>query len=308
MDSLDLLRTFREVARRRSFAATARALDMSPANVSKYVVELESRFQVRLFNRTTRNVSLTDAGHLLFERSGSVVDLFDLTESEMLGRATRPSGRLNVAAPHGLTQTVLVRMLGQFIRSNPDVTVHLTLTNRVVDLVEGGIDLAFRVGPITNSNLIVRRLMPIQVVVVATPAYWSEHGRPSHPRELVGHQTLARAPPGARAHWQFIVDNEWLDLPLQPTFTATDTAPLIALARSGIGVTRHFHFLLRNWIDQGELEPVFGEYSPRDLWLYAAYAQRRHNSAALKALLTFLESEMPRYQEGVVKVPPSFVT
>lgn len=308
MDSLDLLRTFREVAHRRGFAAAARALDMSPANVSKYVVELETRFRVRLFHRTTRNVSLTDAGRLLYERSGSLVDLFNSTEGEMLDRATHPSGGLTLTAPHGVTQTVLMQMLGQFMERNPDVSLHLRLTNRVVDMVEDGVDLAFRLGPIADTSLIVRRLLPIKLVVVATPAYWREHGRPRHPQDLSQHRLLALTPPDQRAHWHFLIRGRTLDLPLEPALTATDSAPLVALARSGLGVTRHFYFWMRKWIELGELEPLFGEYSPHDLWLHATYAQRHNNSAALNALLDFLEAEMPRYRIGAPDGPISFLT
>ena len=301
MDSLDLLRTFREVARRSSFAAAARALDMSPANVSKYVAELETRFRVRLFNRSTRQVSLTDAGQLLYERSGSVVELFELTEGELLGRATHPSGRLNLTAPHGLMQTMVVPMMGAFLSRHPDVSLHLTLTNRMVDMAEDGIDLAIRVGPIADSSLIVRRLLLLEMVVAATPGYWRQHGRPKHPRELLNHRTLAMAPPGGHAHWYFNVDGKPLELSLQPVFTSTDSAPLVPLACSGLGVIRGSRMLLHDWIDSKMLEPLFGEYSPRNLWLYAAYTQRRHHSAAMKALLSFLESEMTRTPDNTTR-------
>ena len=307
MDSLDLLRTFREVARRSSFAAAARALDMSPANVSKYVAELETRFRVRLFNRSTRQVSLTDAGQLLYERSGSVVELFELTEGELLGRATHPSGRLNLTAPHGLMQTMVVPMMGAFLSRHPDVSLHLTLTNRMVDMAEDGIDLAIRVGPIADSSLIVRRLLQLEMVVAGTPDYWNAHGRPTHPRELLNHRILAMAPQGQPPHWHFSVDGQPLDLPLQPLFTATDSAPLVPLALTGLGVIRGSRMLLRDWIELEELEPLFGEYSPRDLWLYAAYTQRRHNSAALNALLDYLGAEIPRYQNKTAGAAASFL-
>jgi DNA-binding transcriptional LysR family regulator len=299
MDTLELLHAFREVAQRSSFAAAARALDMSPANVSKYVAELEARFRLRLFNRTTRHVSLTDAGHLLYERTGPVVELIELTEDAMLERATRPSGRLNLTAAHGLMQTVLLRMLGEFMARYPDVSLHLRLTNRVVDMAEDGIDLAFRVGPIVENSLIVRRLLNLRMVVAASPNYWRDHGKPAHPGELLHHRTLAMVPPGQAPHWLFCVDGKVLDLPLKPVFTATDSAPLVPLARSGLGVIRGSRVLLADWIAREELEPLFGEYSPRDLWFYAAYSQRRHNSAAMNALLTFLETEMRRYQESI---------
>lgn len=281
---------------------------MSPANVSKYVAELEARFRVRLFNRTTRQVSLTDAGQLLYERSGSVMELFELTEGELLGRATRPSGRLSLTAPHGLMQTMVVPMMGAFLSRHPDVSLHLTLTNRVVDMAEDGIDLAIRVGPIVESNLIVRRLLPLEMVVAATPDYWNAHGRPAHPSELQHHRILAMAPLGQHPHWHFSVDGKALDLSLQPLFTATDSAPMVPLALTGLGVIRGSRMLLRDWIELEELEPLFGEYSPRDLWLYAAYTQRRHNSAALNALLEYLGTEIPRYQVKTAGAPASFLS
>ncbi len=307
MDSLDLLRTFREVAHRNSFAAAGRELDLSPASVSKYVAELETRNHVRLFHRSTRQVSLTDAGQLLYARSASVVELMDRTEDELLGRAMHPSGTLHLTAPHGLMRTALVRMLGEFMLLYPDVSLCLTLTNRLVDMAEDGIDLAFRVGPIEDSRLIVRRLLALEMIVAAAPQYWREHGRPTHPRELLGHRTLAMAPPGEPAHWGFNVDGKLLDLPLQPVFTATDSAPLIPLACRGLGVIRGSRTLLREWIDSNELEPLFGEYSPRNLWLYAAYTHRRDNSAAMRALLAYLESEMARYQGKATNAPMSFL-
>lgn len=282
---------------RHNFASAARVLDMSPASVSKYVAELESHYQLRLFNRTTRSVSLTDAGQLLFERSSSLVDLFDTTEGEMLGRATHPSGRLNLTAPHALMQTMVVPLLGKFMAQHPDVSLHLKITNRVIDMADCGIDLALRVGRIGDSSLIVRRLLPIQMVVAAAPDYWRQNGQPEHPRELLNHRTLAVTPVGEPAHWHFSVDGKLIDLPLQPILTATDSTPLILLARSGFGVVRGARMLLRDWTARGALEPLFGEYAPRDVWLYAAYMQRHHQSAALNELLGFLESELIGYSD-----------
>ena len=202
MDSLDLIQTFREVARRGSFSATARALDMSPANVSKYIAQLEQRFGVRLFNRTTRKVSLTDAGQLLYDRSGPVLELVQMTTNALQERATRPSGRLTVTAPHALAHTGLSTLLGQYLTLYPEVSLNLRLTSRTLDLVEEGVDLAIRVGPIPDQNVIVRRLAQLERVVVASPAYWHTHGVPQHPRELAAHRSRAipqRAPLGAAA-------------------------------------------------------------------------------------------------------------
>lgn len=292
MDSLDLIQTFREVARRGSFSAAARALDMSPANVSKYVAQLEARFGVRLFQRTTRKVSLTDAGHLLFERSGALLELIELTEGELHDRATRPSGRLSLTAPHGLMQSELPALLGRFMQQHPAVSVHLHVTNRVVNMVDEGVDLALRIGPIPDDNLIVRRLLRLEYVAAAAPAYWRQHGRPQHPRDLLEHQQLAYALPGESPRWHFHVDGKSFDISPQPVFTATDPAPLPVLAAQGLGVIWTARLAIMPQLDSGELEAVLGDYSAQDVWLFAAYTQRRHNSAALRALLDHLDESL----------------
>lgn len=290
MDSLDLIQTFREVARRGSFTATANAQGVSPASVSKAIAQLEQRFGLRLFHRTTRKVSLTDAGQLLFERSGALLELVDLTQGELHERASRPSGRLALTAPYGLMQTDLPTMLGQFLQRYTEVALDLHVTDREVNLAEEGVDLAFRVGPIRDANLIVRRLLPVDFVAVASPAYWRAHGKPAHPRELCTHAQLAWSLPGQAPRWHFQVKDKPFEVLLQPRVGATLQAPLVTLALQGLGVMWAARRALAEWIERGELEPALQEFSPTDVWVYAAYMQRRHNSAALRALLAHLDA------------------
>ena len=293
MDSLDLIQTFREVARRGSFSAAARALDMSPANVSKYVAALETRFGVRLFNRTTRKVSLTDAGQLLYERSGPLLELVQMTAGDLRERATRPSGRLVLAAPHGLAQVGLAEMLARFLARYPDVSLSLQLSDRMVDLAEDGVDLALRAGPIGNQNLIVRRLMPLERVVVASPAYWATRGKPQHPHDLLtGHDLLSVVAAGATPRWSFVERGKPIELHPQVRVDATSYAPLAALALQGVGAAYTARRIVLAHLHSGALESVLDDFMPNDAWVYAAYAHRRHNSAALTALLAFLEAEM----------------
>jgi DNA-binding transcriptional LysR family regulator len=298
MDSLDLIQTFREVARRGSFSATARAQGVSPASVSKSIAQLEARFGLRLFNRTTRKVSLTDAGQLLFERSGALLELIDLTQGELHQRATRPSGRLQLTAPHALMQTDLPALLGQFMLQYPEVTLDLHVTDRVLNLVEEGVDLAFRIGPIDDANQIVRRLVPIDFVAAAAPAYWREHGKPSHPRDLLTHAQLAHNLYGEAPRWQFSVQGKPLELALQPRFAATSQTPLIALAMQGLGVIWGARRALAPHLERGELESALEAFSPADVWLHVVYMQRRHNSAALRALLAHLEEFAQAFRQA----------
>ncbi|MDR1968094.1 MAG: LysR family transcriptional regulator [Burkholderiaceae bacterium] len=291
MDSLDLISTFREVARRNSFSAAARALDMSPANVSKYVAALEARFGVRLFNRTTRKVSLTDAGQLLHDRCGPLLELIQLTEGELHERAIKPGGRLTISAPNRLMQTPVPELLGRFLQQHPAVSMKLLLTNRTVDLADEGVDIALRVGPIPDASVIVRRFMQVQRSVAATPGYWRAHGTPAHPRELATHRTLTVSLYDEAPIWHFSDGGKPLAVPLQPLVDATETDPLLPLALQGLGVLYAATSGLTPYLESGALVEVLADYVPQDIWLHAAYAQRRHNSAAMAALLNFLEQQ-----------------
>ncbi len=292
MDSLDLIRTFREVAAHGSFSRAATKLNMSKATVSKYVAELESRFGVRLLNRSTRSVSLTDAGALLLERSKPVMEMVELTQAELHEHASRPTGRLRISAPHGMGQGDLPKLLAQFLGYYPEVSISLHLSNRTVDLAEEAIDVALRFGPITDDNLIVRKLMLMKLVVCASPVYWKKHGMPEHPSDLARHDVLTQSRLGPHPLWRFEVEGKPLDVAVKSRMDATEGAPLIEAAMQGFGVLYMPTLLVQSHIDHGELVPVLQDYVRSDMWLSAAYLQRRHNSAALRALLDFLETRI----------------
>jgi DNA-binding transcriptional LysR family regulator len=292
MDTIELLKTFREVVHSGNFASAARALDLSPASVSKYVVALERHYGVRLFNRTTRKVSLTDAGLLLYERLGSMLGLLEMTENDLRDRANEPSGRLVVSAPHMLMHVPMTKTLGRFLTRYPRVSLNLLLTNHRVNLAGDGVDVALSVGRIPDANIIVRRLMHIRFVVAATPAYWRKHGRPAHPRELAGHHTLSASQYNEAPRWEFVDEGQRIEFALEPHVDATDGAPLPLLALMDLGVVYLPSLTMVEHLTSGALEPVLQSFVPTDYWLFAAYAQRHHNAAALTSLLDFLERQM----------------
>lgn len=292
MDTLDLLRTFRDVAEQGSFSRAATRLGMSKATVSKYVAELEKRLGVRLLNRSTRAVSLTDAGALLLKRSVPVMEMMALTRAEIQEHASRPTGRLRISAPHGMGQGNLPKLLAQFLGHYPEVGISLHLTNRVVDMAEEAIDVALRFGPIVDDNLIVRRLKQVKMVVVASPVYWRKHGTPTHPADLAQHDALTQSRLGQHPYWRFESDGQPIDVSLRSRMDSTEFAPLLEVALHGFGVVYLPSLLAQAHIDTGELVAVLQTYTRSDVWLYAAYLQRRHNSAALRALLDFLETRL----------------
>ena len=289
MDTLKLISTFREVAARGGFSRAAVALEVSKANVSKYVTELERQLGTRLLNRSTRTISLTDAGALLLERSAPLLEMMDLTRNDLLNRSQKPSGRLRMTAPHGIGSLELSILLADFMRQYPEVQISLDLSNRLRDMVEEGLDLALRVGANPDPNLIVRKLRPVHMVICAAPGYWEQRGRPAHPDELAKHDALTLSLSGMQPSWSFQVDGKPHSVAVRSRMDATDSGTLMQMALHGLGVARLPCLQVKKLLDAGSLEPVLPEFSPEPVWLYAAYAQRRQNSAALKALLAFLE-------------------
>lgn len=292
MDSLDLLRTFSEVASSGSFSRTARRLALSRGTVSKYIAALERRFGVRLLNRTNRAVSLTDAGLLLLDRSRPILELADVTRAELQDRARVPSGRLRISAPHGMELTELPALINDFLGHYPEVSISLVLSNRQVDLTEEGVDIALRFGPSTNENLIVRKLVPMELGVCAAPMYWRKHGIPTHPKELAHHVALISTQLNSLAKWRFDVDSRPIEVEVRGRLDATEAGPLLQAALLGAGVVYLPSVMLKPYVESGRLVPVLSEFVRSDMWLSAVYLQRRHSTAVQRAFLDFLASRL----------------
>ncbi|MGR4871569.1 LysR family transcriptional regulator [Variovorax sp. LARHSF232] len=288
MDGLDLIKTFREVAFRRSFSRAALSLGMSKATVSRYVAELEERSGVRLLNRSTRSLSLTDAGEMLLERSAQLVAMAESTLHDLQAHGALPRGRLRISAPHGLIAGWLSDVIAQFMRRYPDVYVSLVFTNDAVDLIAEGIDIHLTGGRIDDLNLIVRRLAQFDLVVCASPAYWAKRGMPKTPEDMSQHDVLSfSAMP--TTHLPFETAGRQYEVAVRSRMEANDPLALIELALRGAGVACVPEPLVQSHLERGALVPVLREHMRSDHWVYAAYSQRRHNSAAMRAMLEFLE-------------------
>jgi DNA-binding transcriptional LysR family regulator len=297
MDSLALIRTFREVAHRGSFSDAAKALGTSKANTSKYVAALEEVFGVRLLHRSTRNVSLTDAGALLLERSEPLLDMVNSAREELLSLAAQPSGRLRMSVVSSVGDGEFTELLAAFAKRHPKVHLSVEYTNRRVDLVEEAVDLAIRVGRMIDSDLIMRKLRPIHFALAATPAYWQQHGQPITPHELANHQCLIYTQDNSNrsGHSQWLFESapgKVYPVNVRGHFDATDGRAHRLFALAGLGITYLPRTIIEADIQSGALECVLDAHLPSDIWLMAVYAQRRHNSAALRALLDFLQTQL----------------
>lgn len=288
-DRFDGVSVFVSVVEAGTFTAAADRLGHSVSHVSKTIGRLETRVGARLLNRTTRTLSLTDAGRLYFERCRQMVA--DAEEAEMAigaGQVT-PRGLLRISAPVSFTLGHLDRALPDFLNAHPQVTAEIELNDRMVDLVAEGFDVVLRVGALKESSLISRRIASSRGLTVAAPAYWRRRGRPRHPSELAGHDCITYSYMAAPDQWAFRdPDGSAIAVKITPRVLCNSAELETSLAVAGLGVTRLPAFACAQELADGRLEAVLEDFERPEMGLYAVYPHRRHLTAKVRAFVDFL--------------------
>lgn len=289
MDRLRSLETFIKVVETGSFARAAEALDTSPAGVTRHIAELEARLGTRLLQRSSRRLSLTESGSLYFERAKQVLE--DLTEADALaGAATlRPAGLLRVNVPVAFGIRVLAPLWPTFRQRHPEVRLDIALADRFVDLVEEGVDAAVRIGRLSNSNLIARRLATARGFVCASPGYLAKYGAPAAPEELAQHRCLGYRYASTRDEWVLLApDGNEARVAVRCEFHANNGDVLMQAACAGEGIVMLPSFIVGDAIRAGHLVPVLRDWTFPPLGIHVVYPSRRHLSAKVRALFDFL--------------------
>lgn len=293
MDRLRALEVFVEVVKRDGFARAAEALDTSPANVTRYISELEAHLQTRLLNRSSRKMSLTSSGEALFERAKSILD--DVAEAEaIVSSATmQPHGVLRINAPLSFGVLHLAPLWAKFMREYPEVQLDVSLIDRVVDIVEEGYDMAVRISRAGSTTNVARKLATSRNVLCASPDYLQQHGMPQTPAELLQHACIGYSYAASADEWQM------LDASGAPHAVKVrcvmhtnngDTARLAALG--GMGVIWQPTFLVGEDLRAGRLQRVLPDYQMQDMDVLAVYPSRRHLSAKVRVMIDFLLREL----------------
>ena len=279
---------FVRAVERGGFSAAARDLGLTPSAISKLVTRLEDRLGVRLLNRTTRRLALTPEGEAYFHRSQRILaDIADAEEE--VGRRAQPRGllRVNVGTAFGMHQ--LAPALPEFLALHPEIQVELTITDRLVDLIEEGADLGIRLGTLADSSLVARRICEVERVVCAAPEYLRRHGTPRRPADLLGHNCLNMAHAPALRRWPFEGRAGVEHLEVTGNVSATSADALLALALRGLGVIRLSDVIVGSAIREGRLVPLLEAVHHREaLPLHAVYPQGRHRSPRVAAMIDFL--------------------
>ena len=271
------------------FSAAARALRMTPSAVSKLIARLEARLGARLVNRSTRKLQLTPEGSAFYDRAVRVLaDLDEAERSAAAGAAPRGRLRVNTNVPFGTHY--LIPLLPGFLERHPEVTVEVTLTDTVVDLLEDRADVAIRVGPLKSSQLVARKLGESRMMLVASPAYLTAHGTPQTPGDLARHNLLGFSFARQSNGWPFR-DADGSASAVVPTGNAlvSDGESMRLLVLTGLGISRLSLFHIGPDIEAGRLVPVLEAYNPGDTEsIHAVYVGGGHLPARVRAFLDYL--------------------
>lgn len=279
---------FVAVCETESLTAAARRLGLSLSVMSRQIAALETRLGARLLYRTTRSISLTDAGSRYLERARRI--LADLEEAERAAQSERaePWGRLSVTAPLIFGRLHVAPLLARLVERHPDVTVELSLSDRFVNLVEEGHDLAIRIGHLPDSQLIARRFGETRRALVASPAYLEKASAPLHPADLVKFATIAFMPIAPPFDWHFAEAGADLGIRLAPRFVTNSGDTAIALALDGAGIARVLYYQVRGAIAGGRLLEVLAPFAPEPMPIHAVYPSARLLSAKVRAFIELI--------------------
>ncbi|WP_144184416.1 LysR family transcriptional regulator [Elioraea rosea] len=286
MDRLNALTLFVAVAEEGGLAAAGRRLGLAPPSVTRVIAELEQHLGVRLFLRTTRRVTLTDAGAALLPRARAVITAMAEAEAEAAGAAITPQGMLRLTGPVTFGRMHLAGIVAAFLRAEPRVTASLLLADRVVDLVEEGLDLALRIGALPDSSLLTRKVGQTQRVLAASPSYLARRGVPDTPSALTVHDMIGFSALPDPLEWRW--GRARADaVMLTPRLSVNDAGAAIAAAEAGEGIVPAFCYMLAPAIASGRLVPVLGAFSPPAVPAHLVQTAGRFPPARVSAFIGF---------------------
>jgi len=284
------LAVFAAVVEAGSLAEAARSLGMTPSAVSKRLIQLEDRLGVRLANRTTRRLSLTEVGEEFHARCTEILSDIQAAEAAAAGRHSTPAGVLRVSCASLVGDRLLIPMLPDFAERYPDLRVDLTLSDRLSDIVEEGFDLALRIGEPKSSSLIGRVLLQGQRALCAAPEYLQRHGHPLSPDDLAGHRCLALTSPETTLNaWRFLSGGKKKEVGLRKPYRFNDGAALYRAALGGLGIARVATVIASKDFHEGRLVRLLRDHDPaEDAPLSVLYPSRQHVPAKLRAFIDFV--------------------
>lgn len=295
VDRIDAIRLFLRLAERGSFSTAAKDLRIKQSTASKWLAELEAQLGAALIGRTTRRLHLTEAGRRFQARAAEVLAAFETMTSEMQDASPEPTGRIRVSLPVVFGERFIVPLLIEFLHKFPKVEAELALNDRYVNLVEEGFDAAVRIGTPVDTSARARKLAETRRCVVAAPDYLRAHGRPATPRELATHQCILFRNATADATWRFRqARSEEVAVSVRGRTAADNSAAILQMARSGLGIALLADWLVDDDLRAGTLVSLLPEYDPPPAPIYALTPSGRYTTVPVRMLIDHLASALAR--------------
>jgi len=288
MDTITGMRTFCAVATEESFIRAAQRLGISPALTSKYVGQLEERLGVRLLNRTTRSLALTENGRAYFKRCLDLIEDFDELEASVQDSQFNPKGRLLVAAPTTFGETHLSDAVANFLEKYPDIIIDMRLSDNFVNIVEEGYDLAIRIGELKDSTLIAKKLASSGSVLCATPEYLEQNPAPARPDDLAGHNCIIDTNFKGGNQWPFMVDGGKIIIRVDGRLKVNSATAARSMLLKHLGVGFCPGYVVARDLSAGRLVSLLQDYNAFDSGLYAVYPHSRYLAAKVRVFVDFL--------------------
>lgn len=301
MDNLQTMRAFAAVVEAGSFTAAAEQLRLTKGVVSKQVSQLEGRLGVRLLNRTTRSVSLTEFGQAYYDRVARILaDIEDL-EAAAQERQTEPRGRLRLTAPQVFGEMFVAPVARRYLELYPEANVELILADRYVSLVEEGFDLAVRIAEPPDSSLIARKIRPVRLITCASPAYLARRGTPKAPRDLRDHDCVIDLNGRTPRAWRYRIETEIVTVNVNGKAAVNSAAAARGMALEDLGVALIPDFVVAQDLAAGKLVDLFAENHAYDTAVYAIYPHARHLAPKVRRFIDLLNERLKECPEWTTR-------
>ena len=298
VDRLEAMRVFAAVAETGSFVGGARRLALSAPTVTRAMAELEARLGARLVNRTTRSLSLTEAGLRFLDSTRRLLADLEEAERAAAGATATPSGHLRVTAPLTFGRMHLMPVLADFLREQPKVTAMLVTLDRVANLIEEGFDLAVRIAHLPDSTIVARKVGEVRRLVVASPAYLARHGTPMRAEDLRGHELILFGGVLLDGQWRYVAGGRPATMSVAPRLAVNDALAAILAAERGDGITMALSYMVAPQLAAGTLVTVLDDLAPPPVPVQLVYPQSRLLAAKVRAFVDFAASRLGRALTG----------
>lgn len=296
MDQLSAMRAFVRVVQTGSFSATGREMNSSQTTISKKVAALEKLIGVKLLTRSSRDHTLTPSGALYYQTCVDILNELDEAEAKARSEVALPQGVIRIAAPIAFGRLVIAPLIAEFFSLYPEIKVDLSLSDKHIDMISEGIDVAIRARKLEDSSLVARHLFDNHMLLLASPDYLAKHGEPQHPDELKQHNCLVYSQLQSINVWHFNRQDNQYSVPVNGNFKSDNGDVLLEVALTGMGLVQMPIWMVKEHLDSGRLQQVLSDFAGQNLPFNAIYPQNRYVPLKVRCFVDFLKQKLSSEQ------------